>query len=1000
MSLTPARASLAGIMLTAALGAAALLPGRALAVPGPCAAGLTVAGQPVTGSECETNGDGSTTITNPKFGASGAVTIVAISPAPTAKMVLNAARSAMVPENVAIPLQLSVGDKGVLFGNISVGNNELCDVEAATADPPATVSDVPPNPDAAGAGARVQDTAGKTAAAVFTPGAVNCRTIPSFKLDFSNFNELGKLAGLDVGKLSAKLPTVAGFDDTKGGRVFTTVPIKLPKPFDQEVDEGGAKKKVPTFIGVAVEMSAAEGFKALPTGFRINKSIPLGPLSVDQLNGVFDPNTDRVGGGFLLRLPGNKALGAQVALQNGEIQKLGADIALPAPVPLFGPVSATSIGGTFTAGTTTSTTGPRGVTNTTPSAFQGRMKFIIKPGFGGSNTPLNGDVSLTVSKPSYKLAGNLFTSFGSKQVKLGDAKILLVTSPFRFELEANANIFEVIKAHGFLGIGDGHVTLLGDASVVVPKDIKFIGGQTLGGFSLAASEVGAGAVITIDPPLVKPFALGLGTKFSPFKLKIISSIDEFITIRPSSRSAGAARAAGVPVALAAAQKTVKLPKGLDQVSVSITGSRRVPRAVKLSVKGKRLVFGKVGSGGNGVQYVLSKPPAGTLTVSSRDAIKEIAVGRIREFPYLDPSPGFGSQPKGPVTAGQPAKVCWKIKNAPKGAVVDLFEDQNGNSGSGRSVAVGRPANGCFDVPTAGLEPGRHWVYGVVRVGAQPIDQRYWPIPLTIVDPAALPAPTAVTAIPTADGATVAWSPVANADGYVVRAEPVDEYAGEPVEQSVGGAELSAELSLRGAKDWNVSVQAISQANARGNLSDPIRVTPTDPVVLEGTPNGAAEVGKPWAFQVRTVPGVALKLVSGPRGMSLSGGIAQLRWTPAKAAGASQPAQFVVEGCKADRCVRRTFNVSAYGKGYAPFGPPRGFAVGPNVVKPGQVVTIRAQGIDAKPVVKVDGKPVKVVRVNAGALEFKAPKLAKGAHDVTLKIGSDLEERKPGALVVQ
>ena len=33
----------------------------------------TVAGQPVTGDECNTGGDGTITITNPKFGTSGAV---------------------------------------------------------------------------------------------------------------------------------------------------------------------------------------------------------------------------------------------------------------------------------------------------------------------------------------------------------------------------------------------------------------------------------------------------------------------------------------------------------------------------------------------------------------------------------------------------------------------------------------------------------------------------------------------------------------------------------------------------------------------------------------------------------------------------------------------------------------------------------------------------------------------------------------------------------------
>src|SRR6185295_574281 len=120
---------------------------------------------------------------------------------------------------------------------------------------------------------------------------------------------------------------------------------------------------------------------------------------------------------------------------------------------------------------------------------------------------------------------------------------------------------------------------------------------------------------------------------------------------------------------------------------------------------------------------------------------------------LDPSPGFGSVPKGPVTAGQNARVCWRVRNAVRGTLVDLFEDQNGRLGTGRTIASGRKAVGCFDVPTAGLEPGRHWVYGQVRVGDQPLSQRYWPIPITVVDPTALPAP-AVAIAPTTDGATV------------------------------------------------------------------------------------------------------------------------------------------------------------------------------------------------------------------------------------------------------
>jgi hypothetical protein len=348
-------------------------------------------------------------------------------------------------------------------------------------------------------------------------------------------------------------------------------------------------------------------------------------------------------------------------------------------------------------------------------------------------------------------------------------------------------------------------------------------------------------------------------------------------------------------------------------------------------------------------------------------------------------------------------VCWRIKNAPRGAVVDLFEDRNGNLGTGRQIAVGRPANGCFDVPTAGLEPGKHWTYGVVRVGDQPLNQRYWPIPITIVDPSALPAPQGVNVTPTADGASVSWDEVAGATSYIVRAEPSDEYDSEPIEQDVPATATSTEVSLRGAQDWDVFVQAVGGDGGRGNLAGPTRVRPTDGVVLAGKPNGVAEVGKQWAFQLKTVPGVALRLVSGPAGMQLDGSSVQLRWRPGRQAGASEPQAFVVEGCKGDRCVTRTFNISAYAKGYAPFGPARGFQVTPNVLRArgGELVTIRAQGIDGRPVVKIDGATVRrVKRVNAGAIEFKAPRLAPGAHEVTLKIGNEFEERKPGALVVR
>jgi len=172
--------------------------------------------------------------------------------------------------------------------------------------------------------------------------------------------------------------------------------------------------------------------------------------------------------------------------------------------------------------------------------------------------------------------------------------------------------------------------------------------------------------------------------------------------------------------------------------------------------------------------------------------------------------------------------------------------------------------------------------------------------------------------------------------------------------------------------------------------------------MAGRPNGVAQVGRVWAFPLEVFGGVKVRLVKGPPGMRLVSGTAQLRWTPSRSAGTAAPAEFTVEGCKEGRCLTRTFSVSAYAKGYAPFGPARGFQVTPNVVKArgGDRVTIRAQGVDGKPVVKIDGKPVRgVKRVNAGTVEFRAPKLSRGGHDVSLAIGGDAEERKPGALVV-
>ena len=982
--------------IAVAAGGVAALPGAAHAAA--CPNDLTVAGVKVTGEDCEAQG-AEFLIRNPRFGATGAQRITGLAGLPK-RMRLNSSRTEMTPEQETDKLQLSVGGQVVFIGPIKVGKFELCDVEPASAEPPAALGDAPAgeNPDLSGADERVEGEDGSTSATLFVPRGVGCRQLPAFKLDFSTFEALGKIAGLDLGKFSAKVPTVAGFDDEKGGRVFMAAPLKLPPVFDTEISENGQKKKVPTFVALGVELSVNEGLKPFSGGFRLNRPIPLGipGLALEQLSGVADLINDRFGGGFALRLPGGKFLGANVAFRNGDLEALGGDVVLPVPVPLFGgAITVTSIGGTFQGEKTD--IGPNGSKTTTPRSVQGRARFFVGPAAGGGN-PFQGDMSLTLAGPTVKLAGQLFAVIAEKQVKLGDARVLVSIKPVRFEAEANATLFEIIKAHAFFGIVPEHFTALGEASINVPEDIKFIGGQRIGGFSLALSDIGAGAVITLDPPLVKPFTVGLGTGFKPFKFKRIDSVSQFITVKPSA--AGAA-GSGRAVALTAAQRTVRLPKSSGDLIVTVTGATRRPRAVRLSMGGKRLRSVSVGSDSRSVQVGLARPPAGRLTVSSRDRIARIDVGRVREFPYLDPKPGFGTRAQGPVTAGQPVRVCWRVKHAPRGTAVDLFEDQNGNLGTGRSIATGLGGNACFDVPTAGLEPGRHWVYGVVRVGSQPVSQRYWPIPITVVDPTALPAPGGVVVAPTLDGAAVGWQPVSGAGSYVIRAEPVDDNDAEPLEYDAPATALSALLSLRGAATWRVTVQAVRSGGGRGNASAPQIVQPTDPVVVSGRPNGVAEVGKLWAFELEIFGGVQLRLVSGPRGMRLRPGTTQLRWTPSRSAGASEPAEFTIEGCKDGRCVTRSFHISAYARGYAPPGPARGFQVTPNVVKAGKrtLVTIRAQGIDQRPLVKIDGKRVRGVRrLNAGAIEFRSPKLRRGAHGVSLKIGGDAEERKPGALV--
>jgi hypothetical protein len=424
--------------------------------------------------------------------------------------------------------------------------------------------------------------------------------------------------------------------------------------------------------------------------------------------------------------------------------------------------------------------------------------------------------------------------------------------------------------------------------------------------------------------------------------------------------------------------------------------------VRLGSSGGRLRIARLpGRTRRTAAFVLSRLPAGTLQASSRDAITSVRVSRIGTFPYLEPARGYGTRPRPPVTAGTPVRVCWNLRHAGRGLQVDLLEDQNGRVAVGRTIAEDRRAKGCFSIPTAGFEPGRHWVYGVVHNRRDaPISARYWPIGIDVFDPAALPAPTGLAATPTADGATVKFDDVAGANLYVIRAEPTEQGAAPPVRvQVASGAE--SEISLRGAASWNVSVQAVDADGKVGNVSGPVVVTPSAGVVVSGTPNGLAEVGKPWAFRLETANVTRLRLASGPRRARLSrNGL--VRWTPRPATVRKGFVTFAVEGCSADgRCVTRQFRVTPFSSGRLPFGPIRGFQVLQSAVRPGQPITLIAQGVRGRVRVKVDGRRVRARVLDSGSVRAKLPaRLARGAHDVSLRIGGNLEEVARSAIVVR
>jgi hypothetical protein len=994
-TLTPGRSWTCGLATTLCLVALSLgRPEQAAAAP--CPSDLTVAGVPVTGDDCVTLGDGRIQITAPKLLASKAVNITTPTGNP-AKMILSLDRSQLLPEQLVAPLRVNVGTRPVVVGQLKVGTFQLCDLAPAE-DLPDTGSI---SPLTGALGTQNED---------IIPAEVGCRNAPSIQVNAPGLAFTAKLAGLNLDVLQVR-PLVLGLDDQKGGRVFGTLAVKLPSKI---VGDRSIR------VGVGGEVSVESGFRPISASVQLTGvtiPLPVPGVFLTQAGLAFDARLGRISGeAQVLVVPIKFLITGGIAAEQGELKQLSAAVGFGPPFPLTASIGLDNFGFSFQAGGTT--TLATGQVLTVPARLSGTVGFVYgPPGFQSLPvTPENlaklvrGFVTVTVGGPTLVLNGDVF-AFGTA-VKLGSARVLFSVEPFRFEArakvaafssdaEAGISGFEFISGDLFLGAdNNANFTGLGTVAFKVPNFVPVVGGKELASVQGLISNKAIGAVTTIDPPLVDPFTAGAAFVIADRRLRLISSLAPFITVTPS---ASAARVGGRRVASAADLRNLVFPRGVRQAIVTVEGATRPPRRVRFRSPGGRLVRAHrlPFTQGNRAYYALGNTAAGRWQVSSPDAIARLTVSRVNAIPYLDPRPGWGSRPRPTVVAGRSVPVCWNLRHAPRNAVVDLFEDTNGRLGTGRQIASGLPLRGCHRFSTAGLEPGKHWVYGTVRVGDVTLSARYWPIGINVVDPRRLSRPGRVRVRRTDDGAYVRFAPNRFAAYYIVRADPVGADAA-PVEETLTAEERpDVTLSLRGARAWDVTVQGVSLNGRRGNISRPRRVAPRKPLVAAGNPNGVAEVGKRWAFQLELGKGVRVRLLQGPPGLTLSRrGLA--RWTPSARAGSAPPQTLRIRACRGRRCIVREWSLSAQPPGTAPSGPARGFEVTPNVIRPqsGQVITIRAQGIDQQVTVKVDGRRVhRIRRISAAAIQVHLPRLRRGPHDVSLRIGRDLEETKRGAIVV-
>jgi hypothetical protein len=406
-----------------------------------------------------------------------------------------------------------------------------------------------------------------------------------------------------------------------------------------------------------------------------------------------------------------------------------------------------------------------------------------------------------------------------------------------------------------------------------------------------------------------------------------------------------------------------------------------------------------------VTFLVPMPPAGrwSLRRLGGPRITSAKVSTREENAELEPAREL---PERTLSLGDGVPLSFEVENAPRGTSVDLYADDDGEGADGFLIASDLPPRAATTWQLSGLGTGRYHVYAIVKRDGVPLESRYWPGAIDVVDPEAPAAPDA-SAEPHERGALVRWSQVAGAASYSVIARPVPRSAGEQIEETIPAGYDGYVMPLEPGLRYDVFVQAIDGALRRSaeRASGTVAVMgPGDPPpAIAGEPNQFARVGEPWAFApiLSDLGGqrVRLRVARGPAGMSASDGV--VRWRPR----ASQVGytEFTLEAeDSAGGRTRRTFHVLAGSAITAPPPPPSGLTVAPAAVpaRRSTVLTISGQGFDRRTRAFAGRTRLRRVHVeDANTLTARVRCLRPGAHTISIRRGDGTRESLPRGLTV-